>query len=120
MKILCRANAGQQMHTERLRQGHRPRVRIDSQGLADQLDFGGRIGRCRPEPLLNALNLLRHGREDSLFESVRLVETPPSADLTQSDKDPSHRLEVEGFVAAEDQNEAAESYTESLDGLRFA
>jgi len=66
---------------------------------------------------LDALNLLRDCTEDPLLQSIELVEASPRSDLAQSDEDPSHRLEVEGFVAAEDEDESSELDSESLDGF---
>jgi hypothetical protein len=78
------------------------------------------IRRTSAETELDALNLLRDGTEDTFFESIELVEASPRADLAQSDKDASHRLEVERLVAAEDEDEATQLDSEGLDGLGFS
>lgn len=69
---------------------------------------------------MDALDLLRDRTEDPLLESVELVEASPGADLAEPDEDPTHRLEVERLVAAEDEDEASELHAESLDGFGLA
>jgi hypothetical protein len=83
-------------------------VCVDLELLADELNLRRRVlsGEC--EPLLDALNLLRDGRENPLLESIELVEATPGADLAETDKDATHRLKVECLVAAENEDEAAE------------
>lgn len=70
--------------------------------------------------MLNALNLLRDGREDTLLETVELVEAAPCTDLTQSDEDAAHSLEVERFVTAEDKHKPTELNTECFNGFRLS
>ncbi len=67
--------------------------------------------------MLNALDLLRDGRQDTLLESIELVETSPCSDAAQTDKDAAHRLEVERLVTAEDDDKHAELHTQCLDRL---
>ena len=66
---------------------------------------------------LDGLNLLRDSGQHALLETIELVETSPSADLTQSDKDASHGLEIERLVAVKDDYEAAELVAERLHRL---
>lgn len=54
---------------------------IDLESLPNKLDFCCRVARRLGQALLDALHLLRHCRQDALFESVEFVETAPSADL---------------------------------------
>jgi len=80
-------------------------VRVNLQALPNKLDLGIRIlDQCR-KALLNALNLLRNSAKNSLLETIELIETSPSSDLTQSDKDTAHSLEIERFITAENQDE---------------
>jgi len=51
--------------------------------------------------LLNALHLLRHGRQHPLLQAVELVEAAPRAHLAEPHEDPPHRLEIKGFIAVE-------------------
>lgn len=96
-----------------------PRVGIESKVAADEFDLVLLVGQARREPELDALDLLRYGTEDSLLETVELVEAAPSANLTQADENASHRLEVEGLVATEDEYETSERNAERFDGFRF-
>lgn len=97
-----------------------PGMRIDPQCLANELNFCMGVRRRRAKTLLDALYLLRDCAENSFFESIRLVETAPSADLTETDKDAPHGLKVEGLVTAEDENEPTQGDTERFDRLRLA
>lgn len=94
-------------------------VLIDLETFTNKLNFNVRVLRQRNETLLNALYLLRHSTENTLLESVEFVKTSPCTDLTKTDEDATHGLEVEGFVATEDQNETPQLYAKSFDGLRF-
>lgn len=71
------------------------------------------------QSFLDRLDLLRNRRQHALFQSIELVETSPGTDLAQTDKDAAHRLEVERFVAVEDQHETAQLMAQGFDGLRF-
>jgi hypothetical protein len=53
-----------------------------SDELNNQRALGVDVSRTSLEALLDGLDLLRHGREHSLLQSVELVEAAPSADLT--------------------------------------
>lgn len=92
-------------------------VLADAQLASDELNLGVGVGDSCAESELDALDLLRDRTEDTLFESVEFVEASPGADLAEPDEDPTHRLEVECLVAAEDEDEAAELHAESLDGF---
>ena len=92
---------------------------IDLDILPDQLDFRVRVLDECGETLLDGLDLLRDGTEDTLLETIELVEASPRADLTETDEDTTHCLEVERLVTAEDQDEATELNTEGLDRLRL-
>jgi hypothetical protein len=45
-----------------------------------------------PGPHLDGLDLLRHGRQHPLLETVELVEAAPSAHLAEADEDAAHGL----------------------------
>ena len=92
----------------------------DLELTTDELDLGIGIGDACTESKLDALNLLRDGREDALLQPVELVEATPSSDLAQSYEDPAHRLEVECLVATEDENETTKLNSERLDRFGFA
>ena len=88
--------------------------------LPHQLDLGVRVLDESRKTLLDALDLLRDGTEDTFLETVELVEAAPRADLAKTDEDTSHGLEVECLVATEDQDETSQLHTESLDRLGLA
>jgi hypothetical protein len=96
------------------------RVLRDLELASDELNLGVGIGEAGTETELNALDLLRDGREDALLESVELVEASPSADLAETDEDAAHRLEVERLVAAKHEDEATELDSQRLDRFGFA
>lgn len=55
----------------------------------------GRVSRgvrVQLEGLLNLLDLLRHGRQHALLQTVEFVETAPRADLAQPDENSTHGL----------------------------
>ncbi|KAI6748665.1 hypothetical protein HG530_015438 [Fusarium avenaceum] len=54
---------------------------------------------------LDILDLLRNSGQDSLLQTVELVETAPSANLADTEEDTAHGLEIEGVVTAEDKIE---------------
>jgi len=77
------------------------------------LVFGVRETRAQSE--LNALNLLGDSTEDTFFESIEFVEATPCSHLTETDKDATHRLEVESFVTAENKDETTKGDSECFD-----
>lgn len=90
-------------------------VLVDLQILPDQLNLGVGVLHQRCETLLNALHLLRYGTEDTLLKSIELVEATPCSDLTQTNENTAHGLEVECLVTTEYQHEATKLYTKGLD-----
>ena len=98
----------------------RTHVLVDLDVLSNELNFGIRILDQGSQTLLNTLYLLRDGTKNSFFETVELIETSPGSDLTETDKDTAHGLEVERLVTAEDQDETPKLHTKRLDRLRFA
>ena len=100
--------------------GMRTHLVVDLHVLANQLDLRVWILHERGKSLLDRLNLLRDGTEDALFQTIELIEASPCTDLTESDEDTTHGLEVERLVTAEDQDEPPELDTESLDRFRLA
>lgn len=95
-------------------------VSVDLDVLPNEFNFSVRVLDERCKTLLDSLNLLRHSTKNTLFETIELVETTPGTDLTKTDEDTTHGLEVERLVTTEDKDEATELYTESLDRFRFA
>ena len=93
---------------------------VDLDVLPNQLDLRVRVLDECGKTLLDGLDLLRDGTEDTLFETIELVETAPSTDLTKTNEDTSHCLEIERLVTAEDQDETPKLYTKRLNRLRFA
>merc|ERR1711990_533172 len=69
---------------------------------------------------LDGLDLLGHRGQCSLLQSVELVKTSPGSHLAETNKDPSHGLEVKGLVAVEDEDEPPQLITQSLHSLRLA
>ena len=51
---------------------------------------------------------------------VEFVKTAPRATLDETDKNSAHGLDVDAFVAVEDENLSTEEAAESFDGLRFS
>jgi hypothetical protein len=93
---------------------------IDFQSLANQLD-GALVALDElGQPNLNALNLLRDGRQDTFVQPVELIETAPCTDLTKPNENATHSLKVESLVATKDQDEAAELHTKCFDRFGFA
>lgn len=85
-----------------------------------QLDLGiGILDEAR-KALLDALNLLGNGTQNSFFESIEFIETPPSANLAQTNKDTTHCLEVKSLITTENQHKAAKLNTKCLDRFGFA
>ena len=81
----------------------RTNVLVDLQALPNELDLSIRVLHQRRQTLLYALHLLTNSTQNPLLQSIELVKASPSADLTQSDEDTTHGLEVERLVATEDQ-----------------
>lgn len=95
-------------------------ILVDLEVLANNFDLGVGVLDQRDKTLLDGLHLLRHGTEDALLESIKLVKATPRPDLTQSHKDSAHGLEVEGLVTAENKDEATKLDPECFDGFRLA
>ena len=96
-------------------------VLVDPDLLAHQLHRGvGLVCGLDLEMLLDCLNLLGHGGQSSLLESVKLVKASPGSHLTQTDEDPSHGLEVKSLVTVEDEDKSAKLVSKSLDSLSFS
>ncbi|GKT85477.1 hypothetical protein Ct61P_03327 [Colletotrichum tofieldiae] len=95
-------------------------VGVHAELSSNELGLGLLVFGSLLQAELNVLNLLRDSRQDSLLETVKLVETSPSTNLADTKEDATHGLEVESVVTAEDQCEAAELKAESLDRLRLA
>lgn len=92
---------------------------IDLDVFAYKLDFMvGVLHECS-QTLLYTLHLLRDGTKDTFFETVELVETSPCANLTETDEDTAHCLEVKRLVATKNQDESAQLYTQCLHRFRF-
>lgn len=83
-------------------QSSRTHILVDLDTFANKLDFGVWVLHERSKTLLDTLHLLRDSTENTLLESVEFIEASPRADLTQSDEDTAHGLEIESFVTAED------------------
>jgi hypothetical protein len=72
------------------------------------------------QTLLDRLHLLRDSTKNPLLQSIELVKASPCTDLTKADEDTAHSLEIEGFVATENEDETSQLYTQCLDGFRLA
>ena len=77
-------------------------VAVDLDILPNELDFGIRVLHQRCQTLLDGLDLLGYRTENTLFKSIKLVETAPCPYLTETNEDTTHGLEVERLVTAED------------------
>jgi hypothetical protein len=98
----------------------RTNVLIDLQGLPNQFDLNVRILDESSQALLNTLHLLRDRAQNTLLQSIELVETAPCSNLTKTDEYTTHGLEIERFIAAEHQDESTELDTEGLDRFGFS
>ena len=90
-------------------------VAVDLDVLPHKLNFGVGVLYQRCQALLDGLNLLGYCGEDALFETVELIETAPCSHLTKTNEDTTHGLEIESFVTAENEDEAAKLDTKSFD-----
>jgi hypothetical protein len=82
---------------------------------ADQLNLRLVILDTLLEAQLNVLDLLRDSGQDTLLQTVELVETTPSTDLADTKEDTAHGLEVESVVTAEDKCESSQLHTKGFD-----
>ena len=93
----------------------RTHILVDLHILSHKLDL--RIGvldkRCKT--LLDGLDLLRNSTKDTLFESIKLIKASPRSNLTKTNENTTHGLEIKGFVTAENEDKAAKLNTKSLD-----
>mmetsp|Transcript_19505 Transcript_19505/g.56126 ORF Transcript_19505/g.56126 Transcript_19505/m.56126 type:complete len:212 (+) Transcript_19505:6194-6829(+) len=69
---------------------------------------------------LNRKNLLANGGEDSLLQSIELVEASPGSNLTKTTEQTAHGTEVKSLIAIHHHNEATELGTQRLNTLRLA
>lgn len=69
------------------------------------------------ESLLYGLDLLGDSRQHPLLQSVELIEASPGTNLTKTNKDTAHGLEVKGLVTVEDQHKSTQLVTKSLHRL---
>src|SRR5580704_17198714 len=51
-------------------------------------------------------------------KSIELIETPPCTNLTHSNENMSHSLEIERFITTKHQNKSTKLYTECLHGRK--
>ena len=77
-------------------------VLVELHVLPNKFDLGVRVLYQGRKTLLDTLDFLRDVRQYSLLETIELVETAPSTDLTKTNEDTSHCLEIERLVTAED------------------
>ena len=93
----------------------RTHILVDLHILSHKLDL--RIGvldkRCKT--LLDGLDLLRNSTENTLLESIELIKASPRSNLTKTNENTTHGLEIESFVTAENEDEAAKLDTQSFD-----
>lgn len=90
-------------------------ILINLEVLAYQLNLHVGILDQRSQALLDGLDLLRDRTENTFLEPIELIETAPCADLTKTNEDTTHGLEVEGFVATEDEDESSKLDSQCLD-----
>ena len=103
----------------RVRKTKRTHLAVDLDALANKFDLGVRVLSEGRETLLDTLDLLCDSRQDTLLETVELIETAPGSDLTQTNENTTHGLEVESLVTAENEDESTELHAKCLDGLGF-
>jgi hypothetical protein len=62
------------------------------------------------------------GNSGQLFlkQTIELIEATPSSAFDQANKNPSHRFEVDSFIAVKDKHLATERLAKSFDGFSFA
>ena len=90
-------------------------VLVHLQLSTNHLNLRIRILDILLESDLDILDLLRNGGQNPLLQTIELVETTPSTNLTDTQKDPTHRLEIECVVTAEHERESSELDTQRLD-----
>jgi len=95
-------------------------VWVDLQVLSDQLDLSVRVLNSCSQPLLDGLNLLRHGTKNAFLQTIELVKASPRADLTQTKENTAHGLEIECLVTTEYEDKPSELHTKCLDRLGFS
>ena len=86
---------------------------------SNKLDLSLIIFNTLLESKLNILDLLGHGGQDPLLETVEFIKATPCTDLADTEEDATHSLEVKRVVTAEDESKSSELDTESLDRLGF-
>ena len=69
---------------------------------------------------LNRLDLLGYSRQHSFLKTIELIKAAPSPNLAKADKNPSHGLEVKGFIAIEYQDKSSKLVSKCLDSFSFA
>lgn len=95
-------------------------VFIELHVLAYELNLGVRVLDQPSKTLLDTLHLLRDGTEDTFLETIELVEASPSSDLTETNEDTSHGLEIKSLVATENQDETSKLHPKRLYRFSFA
>lgn len=105
------------MNKLRFLRAKRTDVLVDLQVLSHQLNLRIRVLHQRSQTLLNALHLLTNGTQNPLLQPIELVETSPRSDLTKTDENTTHSLEIERLVTTEDKYESPELNTKRFDGL---
>ena len=70
--------------------------------------------------MLDALHLLRDRTQDAFLHVVELVKSSPRSDLTKTNKNAAHCLEVERLVAIEHEHKPTKLDIKCLDGFGFA
>ena len=92
---------------------------VDLYVLPDQLNLSMGILNKSGKTLLDALHLLRYSTKDTLLKTIKLIETPPSSNLTKPDENTTHSLEIESFIATKHQHKPPKLNSQSLYRFRF-
>ena len=95
-------------------------ILVNFQILSHELDFGVWILHEVCQTLLDGLDLLRYGTENSLFKPIELVEATPGSNLTEADEYAAHCLEIKRFVATEYKNKTTKLNAKSFHRFGFS
>jgi hypothetical protein len=87
-------------------------VAVNLQASSYHINLTIRVFNILLQSNLNVLHLLGHGGQNTLLQSVKLVETTPSTDLTNTQENTTHRLEIKSIITTEHQGKSSKLYSQ--------
>ena len=69
------------------------------------------------QPNLDILDLLGNGRKNTFLQTVKFIKATPSTNLTDTEEDSAHGLEIECVVTAKDERETTKLETQCFNRL---